>query len=807
MAATMSSLGAVVIAGAAFRTARSLDSLVRQTRLFERVTIVIDSDIDRRVADWLDATSAARGWAVVRASGRTFGAAVSAGLAATHTEWFVVLEAGDLLLPSAAAALDVAIAGTGSLADLVAGAARLVALGIDETVSADGATDAWGLDPAHPALRSICWRRAAVDAAGGFDPELSAVARYDLWLRLLGRGAATRLVRYTLVQLSVADGEPLPAELGAAGYPGAVRAVLARHVGLLSTRVGDVLEARARRVSEIGPRNVRATERQHIGQGRTSMGNQAEPPPLRSGALPRRTSPLSRDWGYDRGGPLDRQYIERFVGDHASDVRGVVLEVQEADYTRRFGGSAVERSDVVDLAESNAGATIISDLRSAANIPDATYDCVILTQTIHVIAPMTEVVSECYRILKPGGVLLATMPCVSRVCLEYGRDGDFWRVTPAGARLLFEPVFASVAVSAFGNALTGAAFLYGLGAPELDDAELLVTDIYNPTLVGVRAVKHGAVSEAPVIARGSHERGLVLLYHRVGGVGPDPHGINLDRATFEHQMAWLASHCAVLPLAALVEGARHRKLPERAVAITFDDGYLDTLTTATPVLSRHKLPATCFVATEGLDQSHVFWWDRLAWLLLGDGERPDTLTLELPGGSRRLPTATRGDRLLAHGLVYHAIMALPAVAREVVLAQIAAWAPDVVCDPGCRRMTANEVRALEGHGVAIGAHTVHHPQLPTHDRATQVQEMAGSRASLERITGRAVPHLAYPFGAFDATTMAAAAEAGITFAFTCEPRAIAAGDDPMRLPRLDPRESAPDRFAARVMLAVEAKVG
>ena len=139
-----------------------------------------------------------------------------------------------------------------------------------------------------------------------------------------------------------------------------------------------------------------------------------------------------------------------------------MLEVQEADYTRRFGGSAVERSDIVDLAESNAGATVITDLRAAANIPDATYDCVILTQTLHVIAPMSEAVCECHRILKPGGVLLVTLPCVSRVCLEYGRDGDFWRVTPAGARQLFEAAFDDVAVSVFGNALSGAAFLYGL---------------------------------------------------------------------------------------------------------------------------------------------------------------------------------------------------------------------------------------------------------------------------------------------------------------------------------------------------------
>ena len=74
---------------------------------------------------------------------------------------------------------------------------------------------------------------------------------------------------------------------------------------------------------------------------------------------------------------------------------------------------------------------------------------------------------------------------------------------------------------------------------------------------------------------------------------------------------------------------------------------------------------------------------------------------------------------------------------------------------------------------------------------------------LERITGGPVTHLAYPFGAFDETTIAAAAEAGLTHAFTCEPRALAAGDAPLRLPRLDPQEHALDRFAARVLLALD----
>src|SRR5262249_16316312 len=157
-------------------------------------------------------------------------------------------------------------------------------------------------------------------------------------------------------------------------------------------------------------------------------------------------------------------YIEGFLERHASDIRGAVLEVQEPDYTHRFGGDRVTRSDVVDLDASNPRATVLSDLRSASNIPSSTYDCIVLTPKLHVIDRMSAVVSECARILKPGGVLLATLPCASRVCLEYGHDGDFWRVTEAGARRLFSQAFPteSLEVTSYGNVLVNAAFLYGL---------------------------------------------------------------------------------------------------------------------------------------------------------------------------------------------------------------------------------------------------------------------------------------------------------------------------------------------------------
>ena len=195
----------------------------------------------------------------------------------------------------------------------------------------------------------------------------------------------------------------------------------------------------------------------------------------------RRVSPVAQDWGYERGVPVDRFYIEGFLEQHASDVRGAVIEVQEADYTKRFGGESVTRSDVLDLDVENTRATVVSDLRAAANIADGVYDCVILTQTAHVIDDIRAVVSEVARILKPGGVVLATLPCASRVCLEDGHDGDFWRVTEDGAREVFSRSFPAdgLDVKAKGNVLANAAFLYGLACHELTADELTTNDPYN----------------------------------------------------------------------------------------------------------------------------------------------------------------------------------------------------------------------------------------------------------------------------------------------------------------------------------------
>jgi SAM-dependent methyltransferase len=113
-----------------------------------------------------------------------------------------------------------------------------------------------------------------------------------------------------------------------------------------------------------------------------------------------------------------------------------------------------------------------------------------LTQTLHFVDDMRAAVAECARLLRPGGVLLVTLPCISRVDNDYGPAQDHWRVTAPAARRLFAEHFgARVGVESWGNAAAAAGFLYGLAAHELSPATLDAHDPHCPLLVSVRATK------------------------------------------------------------------------------------------------------------------------------------------------------------------------------------------------------------------------------------------------------------------------------------------------------------------------------
>lgn len=209
----------------------------------------------------------------------------------------------------------------------------------------------------------------------------------------------------------------------------------------------------------------------------------------------RRLRPLSRNFGWDRGGlPVDRFYIEAFLTRHVQDVTGRVLEVRDDAYTQRFGGDRVERSDVLHPVPGNPAATIVADLADAdaSALPTDAFDCVILTQVLPFIADVGAALRTVNRILRPGGVVLATVPGISQIVRrDMDAWGDYWRFTSLSARRLFEEAFpaGSVEVEAHGNVLAATAFLHGIASTELDAEELHHFDPDYEVLITVRAVK------------------------------------------------------------------------------------------------------------------------------------------------------------------------------------------------------------------------------------------------------------------------------------------------------------------------------
>jgi hypothetical protein len=229
-------------------------------------------------------------------------------------------------------------------------------------------------------------------------------------------------------------------------------------------------------------------------QGRSESPD-SQVPALDLGVL-RRCTPFDSNWGLDRGMPIDRYYVEQFVSRHAQDIRGRVIEIEDDMYTRTFGGARVSKRDVLHVNSSNPRSTIVADLTNAAHIPSVTYDCAIVTQTLQFIYDVQAAVATLHRILKPGGVLLATFPGITHTSREEWADSWFWSFTTASAKRLFGSIFGEgkVEVQSFGNVLTATSFLHGLAKEDLTAEEVDYRDPDYEVIVAVRAVKSAAAS-------------------------------------------------------------------------------------------------------------------------------------------------------------------------------------------------------------------------------------------------------------------------------------------------------------------------
>ena len=201
------------------------------------------------------------------------------------------------------------------------------------------------------------------------------------------------------------------------------------------------------------------------------------------------TVPLSAEFGFDRGTPVDRHYIEAFLAANAADIRGRVLEIGDDSYSRQFGGKRVTQQDVLHVDPDHPGATIIGDLCDPSVLPSAAFDCMILTQTLHLIFDMGQAVAQIRRALRPAGVALITVPGITPIDRGEWNATWYWSLTgPALQRLLsdrFEP--GKLTLQVYGNLYSASAFLHGAALEEVSRAKLETYDPAYPVIVAARA--------------------------------------------------------------------------------------------------------------------------------------------------------------------------------------------------------------------------------------------------------------------------------------------------------------------------------
>jgi peptidoglycan/xylan/chitin deacetylase (PgdA/CDA1 family) len=286
---------------------------------------------------------------------------------------------------------------------------------------------------------------------------------------------------------------------------------------------------------------------------------------------------------------------------------------------------------------------------------------------------------------------------------------------------------------------------------------------------------------------------LILGYHRVAETAVDPYDLCIRPGHFAEQLELLRRQTQVIDLQTLAAGLQTGNLPRRAVAITFDDGYLDILQTAKPLLAAKDLPAAVFAITGALGEE--FWWDRLARIIFGPAVLPNNLTLPICGqtltwsmidvdqaiGTKEVPSPRR--RLLDQ--LYPRLVALPEE-RPSLLAQLQQWAATAEPIPPAtsRAMTAVELRELASDGlITVGSHTVSHPALTSLPPAQRESELRDSRLTLTEILGQSVTALSYPHGDNDVDTRRLAQQAGYQLACASRNGIVHGRQEPFALPR------------------------
>ena len=288
------------------------------------------------------------------------------------------------------------------------------------------------------------------------------------------------------------------------------------------------------------------------------------------------------------------------------------------------------------------------------------------------------------------------------------------------------------------------------------------------------------------------------MYHRIALDRVDPWGLAVSPTRFDEQVQWLSKHRTILPLIEFARLQQEARLPARAVAITFDDGYACNAKTAVPILEAHEAPATIFVTMGPVTTGQEFWWDELQRIVLDSSVDRIQLTMERGGllielGERskrsmdwRPWSAPSDRRQQAYMKLWHTVRALEPRAQAAALTELRAQAGIPLAPRQSHRpMTREELRALTGSDVVdIGCHTTTHPSLPIQRQLVQRAEIADGREACAKIIGQLPATFAYPFGDYDSSVVSLVRNAGFEAACTTDQRGVTRSCDVLALPRL-----------------------
>jgi peptidoglycan/xylan/chitin deacetylase (PgdA/CDA1 family)/SAM-dependent methyltransferase len=537
-----------------------------------------------------------------------------------------------------------------------------------------------------------------------------------------------------------------------------------------------------------------------------------------------RLEPIGKQWGYDRGDPIDRMYIDTFLQRHREDIRGRVLEAGDDSYTKRFGEERVTQRDVIHVSPECETATIVADLASADHIPSDSFDCIILTQTLHLIFDLRSAIRTIERILKPGGTLLLTVPGISQMDYgEWGKDWH-WSMTVHSVKRLLTERFPreSVEVESRGNVLSATAFLQGLSQQDIGDFAFQMDDPNYPLTVLARATKPAAVSKkanhrsktskpgsAILRKSGSREPPIILMYHRVDVPKHDPWLLRVSGENLSEQLQLLSAQRDVVPLPWLIAKLSEGTVPQGTACLTFDDGYADVLDNGKPLLEKHGCPATIFLPTQYIGSDGGFWWDILARIIFETSNLPTQLTLTVAGtdhawrldGASGNSTGSAVSLADLHLALWKLLKPLSSQERHAALEQLAFWAgTDAAPRPVDRTVSSEEAsRLIEPGFIDVGAHSLTHPSLPLLVKQEMEHEIVASRNACEELFGAPVRSFAYPFGDVDETTASAVRAAGFELACTTIGGAVTLQQDRMHAPRIFVGNWGADEFERNVL--------